>query len=348
MEEFEVCTRPCCFMDWHSAQRECKEGRKSGWTLAPFDLIVGTSTGAILAVALAAGVPLETVIALYRAQARAIFRDPTPPASPSLWIWALKHLRTAANGSEPFRAALAEILKTETLGELYARRRIALCIPAINVETQKSWVFKTPHGDEGERRLQRDNGYQLVDVCMASAAAPIVFPIHGVKTPENPAGDIKWFVDGGLWANNPALVGLTEALTTAPADAPIELLSVSTCPPFQAPTISARCANRGVFGWRAGMRMMETSVDAQAYAYDYLTKTLATQVNRGVTYVRLTDPKVSPDKVAHLRLDNPSDTCLQALVSLASEAVDLNVSEATTGAKLMAPVISMLSGLNTL
>src|SRR6266581_703624 len=43
-----------------------------------FDLIVGTSTGAILAGALAAGVPLSRVIALYTKRAKKIFHSPVP------------------------------------------------------------------------------------------------------------------------------------------------------------------------------------------------------------------------------------------------------------------------------
>ena len=43
-----------------------------------FNLIAGTSTGGILACALAAGVPIERVIDLYRNEGPAIFRDPVP------------------------------------------------------------------------------------------------------------------------------------------------------------------------------------------------------------------------------------------------------------------------------
>ena len=38
------------------------------------------------------------------------------------------------------------------------------------------------------------------------------------------------FADGGLWANNPIMVGFTDALAIAAPDQPIEIFSLGTCP----------------------------------------------------------------------------------------------------------------------
>ena len=316
---------------------------------AAFNLIVGTSTGAILAASLCAGVTLERVINLYKTQARAIFQDPVPANGGqwalAQWIW--RHRDAAANKPGALRSALLSILGEESVAAMYARRSIALCVPAVNIETQRAWVYKTPHDSRGNR-LQRDNHYKLVDLCLSSAAAPIVFPIHGVATPHDAAGNVNWFVDGGLWANNPVMVALTEALSFAPDGAPIEVISVSTCPPFKAPIISEESANRGLLGWRGGIRMLEAAIDAQSSAYDYIATALATHLKERVTYVRLTDPKVNAEQVTHLRLDNPSKKCLDALVRLASDAIDLNMSEATTAARPKELITRVFARLATL
>lgn len=295
-----------------------------------FDLIVGTSTGAILAAALAAGVSLEEVIHLYRQHAGAIFQNPVPASRPLALGWLVKHALSPANNPDALREALEEVLKAETLGQVYTRRKVALCVPAVDVETLKAWVFKTPH-DTKTNRLQRDNHYRLVDICMASAAAPLVFPIAGTPKPNDVAGNTNWFVDGGLWANNPVVVALVEAITMAPDDVPIQLVSISTCPPFKGGSVSGNSANRGVLGWHGGVRILEAAIDAQSYAYDYMARTLAQQLGREVDYVRLRDPDVSAEEAVHLRLDNPATDCLERLVKLGNRAVDLNISDATTG-----------------
>jgi len=313
----------------------------------PFDLISGTSTGAILAVALASGVSLEDIITLYKGKASVIFADPVPQKKMSFFNWAWRHRRTAANQSEALSKALQDVFDHETVGQMYNRRKIALCIPTIDLESQKAWVWKTPH-DTFNNRLQRDNDYALVDLCMSSAAAPIVFPVHGVPKPNDIAGNINWFIDGGLWANNPIIVALVEALSFAPPEVPIEIISVSTCPPFKASSVDQECCNRGVLDWSGGIRMMEVAIDAQSWAYDYMAKALTDHLSGRVKYVRLTDPVVSAEEAKELRLDNPSEMCLKTLVKLGNRAIDLNISEATTGEKSKALLTKIFVDLPTL
>jgi uncharacterized protein len=298
-----------------------------------FDLIVGTSTGAILAAALAAGAPLSKVIQLYAKRAKVIFQHPVPTkGTVSLVAWVLRHLGQAANEPATIQLVLDDFFGDETLEGVFRRRGIALCLPSIDAETLKAWVFKTPHSE----RLQRDNTYRLADVCMASAAAPLVFPLKVIRRPGADGGvpdapRVNLFIDGGLWANNPSVVALTEALTTAAPQQRIQLVSVSTCPPFKGVTVDGATANRGVVSWKGGIRMVETGLDAQSFAYDYMAKTLAAHARQPVDYVRLSDPDVGAEDVPYLGMDNPCEETLKRLTSLAYRAVDKNRSEATTG-----------------
>lgn len=301
---------------------------------AQFDMIVGTSTGAILAVALASGVSLTKVAKLFREKAAGIFQHPVPEGKLGLMGWISRHLCKPANTPEALQAALKEVLGDETVKQMYDRRGIAVCIPTLNVETNKAWVFKTPHAE----RLHRDDNYKLVDVCMASAAAPIVFPLKPISKPGD-ENQTNWFTDGGLWANNPALVALTEALTMAEPGRSIQLMSVSTCPPFKGKTLNGNGGGRGLLGWRGGLGIVEVALDAQSFAYHYVTQAVADTANRPVEYVRLLDADVPVEQAKHLGLDNPSKATLELLTRLAHDAADKNISAATAQKNPTHPLI---------
>lgn len=318
-----------------------------------FDLIVGTSTGSILAVALAAGVPLEDVCRLYRENARLIFHRPMPlqdgcfGTKLQTLFWIVRNLLSPANASTPLREALQSVLNNETVEQMFKRRNIALCIPTIDAASQKAWVFKTPHG----ARLTRDNNYQLIDVCMSSAAAPVFFPMHAVKSP-NPGVLISHlFVDGGLWANNPVLVGLVEALEFAAPGQKIEILSIGTCAGNKAKTLSETDAPRGSWQWRGGSDIVALSLEAQASVYPYLAGKIVQAMSPCVALHRLIEPQVSGEESKHLALDANDPKSLAVLEMLGQRATDLNMSTLTNSPQKSvehAMVLDMFANLNQL
>ena len=74
-------------------------------------------------------------------------------------------------------------------------------VPSINLTTGSPHVFGTPHLP----MHLSDAELRIVDVLMATTAAPTYFPHHVM-----PNGDA--YVDGGLWASSPSLLGLAESL----------------------------------------------------------------------------------------------------------------------------------------
>jgi len=320
---------------------------------AAFDLIVGTSTGSILAASLAKGVGLPRVIDMYRTQAAAIFQSPMPLQRGCLrdrwktWWWTLGRLGSPANSAEPLRTALRGVLQDLTLEQLYQKRGIALCIPSIDAETQKAWIFKTPHA----ARLTRDNKYTLVDVCMASGAAPIFFPLHAIMSPASGANIAHLFVDGGLYANNPVLVALIEALEMAAADRPIHVLSVGTGNASAAKVLSAaKDTQRGILGWKGGSDIVTMSLESQARATTYIAGQLVKYMNGRVKLHRLIDPPVSSNEATHMTLDAVDAQSLGVLEILGDRATDLNYSALTNQASTAESrmVVDMFSSLNPL
>jgi patatin-like phospholipase/acyl hydrolase len=102
--------------------------------------------------------------------------------------------------------------------KLLGHSRKRLVIPTYNLGADKVRVFKTPHHE----RLKTDWQIPAWKVALATSAAPTYFPAcrHIEKTR---------LVDGGVWANNPAMVGVIEAMTLLGADAEgIKVFSIGT------------------------------------------------------------------------------------------------------------------------
>ena len=279
-----------------------------------FDLIVGTSTGGILACALASGVSIDRVIDLYRNEGPKIFGDPVPKNVAAKLLWAIRNLLSPANPNDQLRSSLKAIFGNETLGILYARRKIGLCITSLDLATHKSKVFKTAH----DPKRSADDARTLEDVCIATSAAPIILPVGSIANPHI-QGQVSHFVDGGLWANNPVLIALVEALHVSETDQPIEIISIGTCPPPSGGVLLPSEAKRGLLGWNFGIRALELSMDGQASGHQFMAEFLIQHLvgcGRHVNLLRLDQSAPSAEQANHLGLDCASERARSTLIEL--------------------------------
>ena len=291
-----------------------------------FDLIVGTSTGGILATGITAGIPLSQIIQIYRDNGKEIFHDPIPDGKFKLFRWIYRNRNTPANDIKKLKDALRKCFGETTLDSLYARRKIALCVTAVDCVDHAPFIFKTPHTGH----LTRDKGYSLVDVCIATSSAPIIFPLATAPSPEDAEVD-KFFVDGGLWANNPVLVGIIEALQLS-GGKPVEIFSVGSFAPPKGKVINRGKANWGIYQWKAGIGVMEMSMDAQTKAYEDMARKLAksfTSLGKKISIIRIGDDTAfSADQIPLLGLDNASDGAMKTISSLVGKSADKIFSQA--------------------
>jgi len=206
-----------------------------------------------------------------------------------------------------------------TFEQLWATRSVALTIPAVSVETYGPKVFKTPHiGD-----LTHDRQVRLIDACLASAAAPLFFPLHPIGKNEGYYRN-DFFVDGGLWANNPSLVGLLEAITILTArkeDRPIHVFSFGTC----AGPVERRHLREnpkgGLKTWNVGKDITELAISTSAEAMNYMAGLFATALSvrsRPVLYARIPDPEMTPQQQACIGLDRADPAAFEAMEQLAA------------------------------
>ncbi|MDM8556950.1 patatin-like phospholipase family protein [Desulfococcaceae bacterium HSG7] len=216
--------------------------------------------------------------------------------------------------SKILKNTLENIFGDKTIGSIYDERGIGLCINSVNIANHGPRVFKTSHIPE----KHADNNRKIVDVCLATSAAPIIFPIASIPDPEDEM--IKeCFVDGGLWANNPILVALIEALEMSEPKQPIEIISIGTCPPPGGEAILERNVEKGLFYWKVGINALELSMDAQASGYNFMAGFIADSFTKLGKKVRIYRLKQSPPSVEHsnyLSLDNASEKACSTLMQL--------------------------------
>ena len=295
-----------------------------------FDLICGTSTGAILACALAAGVPIKEIVDLYVEHGKAIFPKPTPTGK-KLLLWGPRHLNKPSSNHQILRSALSAVLGNKTLGQIYEERNIGLCIPTVNADNHQALVFKTPH-TKSPNKGKRDINQTLVNICMASSAAPILLPIHCQKDPDNEHAS-QHFVDGGLWANSPVLVGLIDALDIAPPESAIEILSIGTCDRPNGDPAALENPNWGIWRWRAGVNIVEMSLAAQAFGHQHMARILAeafSKLGKKINIIRLNQTSKSPEKFSAIGLDKADKTAIDTLLAMAREDAEIIHSKATS------------------
>jgi hypothetical protein len=87
-----------------------------------------------------------------------------------------------------------------------------VCITGYDLEAPKPKVYKTPHHPQGLYTI--DKHRYLYQVALSTGAAPTYFsPYRGMYTPEGSetSEQIPLTVDGGMFANNPTLIGILEA-----------------------------------------------------------------------------------------------------------------------------------------
>jgi len=160
-----------------------------------FDLIVGTSTGGIIALGLGNGMSAQEISRFYFEAGQQIF----PPAGK------IRHKLRVARGvfkniydPKILESHLKGVFGSSKLGD----SRVMLCIPASEGHHKDVIVYKTDHHPD----FQNDWKELMVEVAIATSAAPVYFKIKQ-------DGSYK-LLDGGLWANDPVLVGVIDALTS--------------------------------------------------------------------------------------------------------------------------------------
>lgn len=169
-----------------------------------FDLIGGTSTGSIIASALAVGKTVDEITRLYMDLGGKIFGEKREWWNP-LETW---RFLQAKYDYAALERSLRDAFDNMTLGS--PEIKTGLCIVAKRADTNSVWpLINHPEGIFYDSPLGKNKNIPLWQAVRASAAAPTYFAPQMIDVGD---GQKAAFVDGGVsMANNPALTLLMVA-----------------------------------------------------------------------------------------------------------------------------------------
>ena len=233
-----------------------------------FDLIAGTSTGGIIAIGLGLGLRPKEIVEFYLREGPKIFPGWFGLKSLQHWGW-------RKFSSAPLEEALKRCYKEKRFGDSTKR----LVIPSYNLGEDDVYIFRTPHSE----RLRRDFKVPAWKVARATSAAPTFFPC---------ARDVDSLrlIDGGVWANNPTLVALTEAVGTL--DVPLETIHICSIGTSDAVNHRWDRLNKGgIIAWGRGNSAVDVIMRGQSIGVHNQVKFLV-----GSDHIERLDPKVAADE----------------------------------------------------
>lgn len=273
------------------------ENKFSGSCSDYFDMICGTSTGGLIALALSQKISATEISKIYTEHGKDIF-----PKQNKLLGLLRQTLWKGKFKDEAFKNILAETFGEKTIRE----SNNLLCIPSYSFTDSRPWIFKYDHK---EGNLDRDNRARYVDVALATSAAPTYLPLAEIDL-----YDYKQFIDGGVWANNPSLLGLVEALTYFVGEGKpyesIQILSVSSLNnTIGKPTGLKR--QRAFVQWQNDL--FETSLIGQSHFSHYVLSQFHNLNSIPVEYVRIPSEVISAEQQHLVQLDVATNKALHLI-----------------------------------
>jgi uncharacterized protein len=288
------------------------ERRTRRATCQLFDLIAGTSTGGILALGLvtpqADGRPAYSaadLVGLYEHEGAAIF-------GASLWlrIPVLRTLLELVGTKYPARNI------EQVLGRFFGDVRLSqalvpVLVTGYELEKRDPWFFRS-------ERAKTRPGYDfpMRDVARATSAAPTYFPPLGIGVPRPER--TRALVDGGVFANNPAMCAYVEARTSYPDASDVLVVTLGTGQTAR-PIHYRQAKGWGIAGWARPLLsvVFDGESDVVDYQLEHLLEPGPGGLRRHYRFQAALDP-------AESAIDDASPGHLERLKALAQHIIAHN------------------------
>jgi patatin-like phospholipase/acyl hydrolase len=237
-----------------------------------FNLVFGTSTGAIIASLIALGYGVDFILDLYQQHVPTIMRE----RSPSKRTKALKHLTQKVFGDASFEHVMTGI-----------------GIVATRWMTEKPMIFKAnvaqAHGQTAS--FVPGFGVSVADAVQASCSAYPFFERMKIKTS---MGEDVELIDGGYCANNPSLYAIADAVNSLKYDREaIRLVSVGVgVYPEPKPSLKMWFARKFLIS----VQLLQKTLEINTQSMDQLRQILF----KDIPTIRISDTYAKPEMATDL------------------------------------------------
>jgi len=198
-----------------TAQLLCRIDQEDPGFLKSIDLFAGTSTGSIIASALAMELSPQDIVRFYKEKGSSVFNYNLKNKIRSLGGLLFSRYRTT-----PLQMALYDVFGKTLLWQVKHK----LLLSSFQLDNHnpifpsnggvRSWKAKFFHNFC--ESTNKDVNTEIVELILRSCSAPIFFPIH------------NGFVDGGVCANNPAMCAVAQAIHVGNNIADLRVCSLGT------------------------------------------------------------------------------------------------------------------------
>lgn len=240
-----------------------------------FDLIFGTSTGAIIAALLSLGYAVDDIYALYKEHVPRVMSQKKP-----------------ADKTAALKILSSEIFGTSTFEDV----KTGVGIVTTRWMTERPMIFKgsvlQAHGRKGT--FKAGFGVSIADAVQASCSA---YPFFDRKFVTTSSGDKVELVDGGYCANNPTLYAIADAIHALKKERnDIRVVSVGVgVYPEPIPGWKMRLAKRYVLS----VQLLQKTLEINTQSMDQLREILF----RDIPTIRISDtferPEMATDFLEH-------------------------------------------------
>lgn len=266
-----------------------------------FDIVAGTSTGALIGCALSLGIKTEVIVNLYLNYSREIF----PEGGARLASRLRRSLTDGISAPRYDGVGLQNVLQRVFQNALFRDLQVKpTLVTSYDTLRREAVVFKNT-------KPTFDN-IPVWEICKASASAPVYFPAHIMQV----EGKEVPLIDGGVVANNPTACAIAEGVRMNEALPPDQRVSLSNfvVASFGTGEVTRPISIKESQEWGAlewALPLINVLFDGSADAVNYISKYLLSDSN----YFRFQTPL----RRAFDDLDNADPANLDALVRTAQE-----------------------------